>query len=441
MKKLIILFSITAILISCKSDDTNLQNFQLNSDTLSVIPYQLVKVSSNTIDFSQEEYLADFGSNQIPLAKNEAGDLIFLVPDIPPGDHEFVLTVDGRKGVLSFYVGNNNPDIETSVFENAIETFTFFKNYSTGLISTYNLTQQTVDRLNASNEMISDLIDRYNSSSTLEKTQIAKFLNANKIFNQNYYQKQPLSQNASGENLPFIVNALRLLNLSEVFYSWNELITPAIVQSQTLVPDDIIRVFTVVGIYSFSSHIEASIEMLRDISYYPVSVSIYDENNNANNFNFQNTMFTSFNLKLGERRLISDDRNSPDNYIADLVTQIDFIIANWEDFKVINPTVISSSNWFSEWLSSGSNYMSVSSDLPPLRQSDIVIDNTGKSENMTLEGIPNDIEYEVQITGDYIFNLRFTATQTNLPLTFQFSVNYQIAPMKKMSNEIYSTLQ
>jgi len=441
MKKLIILFSITAILISCKSDDTNLQNFQLNSDTLSVIPYQLVKVSSNTIDFSQEEYLADFGSNQIPLAKNEAGDLIFLVPDTPPGDHEFVLTIDGRKGVLSFYVGNNNPDIETTVFENAIETFTFFQNYSTGLISTYDLTQQTVDRLNASNEMISDLIDRYNSSSTIEKAHLAKFLNANNLFNQNYHQRQPLPQTASGENLPFIVNALRLLNLSEVFYSWNELITPAIVQSQTLVPDDIIRVFTVVGIYSFSSHIEASIEMLRDISYYPVSVSIYDENNNSNNFNFQNTMFSSFDLKLGERRLISDDKNSPDNYIADLVTQIEFITANWEDFKVVNPTLTTTTNWFFEWLTPSSNYVGVSSEIAPLRPSDTVIYNDGKSENMTLEGISNDIEYEVQITGENTFNLQFTTAHTNLPLTFQFNVNYQIVPMKKMSNEINSTLQ
>lgn len=441
MKKSILLFSLIAILISCKSDDTNLQDFQLNTETLSVIPYQLVKISSSTIDFSQEEYLADFGLNQIPLTKNDAGDLIFLVPDTPPGDHEFVLTIEGRKGVLSFYVGNNNPDVETIVFNRAFETFAFFQNYSIGLMSQFDLSQQTVDRLNSSNEMISDLIDRYNASSTVEKTQIAKFLNANAIFTETFAHKQSHTYKASGEYLPFIVNAHRLLNLSELFYSWNELITPSIVQSQTLVTDDIIKVFTVVGMYSFSSHIEASIEIFRDISYYPISVNIYDEDNNSNNFNFQNNTFTSFNLKLAERRLIVDDKNAPDTFIANLATQIEFNIANWEDFKVINPTILTATNWFSEWLSSGSNYIGVTSNIAPLRQSDTVIENDGKSETMTLNGFPTDINYEMQITGESSFNLRFNAEPNSLPSTFMFKVNYEISPFKKMSNDIISTLE
>jgi hypothetical protein len=379
--------------------------------------------------------------NQITLTKNDAGDLIFLVPDTPSGDHEFVLTIDDRKGILSFNVGNNNPDVETTVFENAIETFTVFQSYSTGVMNTYDLTQQTVDRINSANEMISDLISRYNLSPAGEKEKIAKFLNANAIFTERYAQKQSHSHKASGEYLPFTTNSIRLSYFSEVFYSWNKLITPAVVQSQDVVADDIIKAFIVTGIYSFSSQIEMSYEVLRDFAYFPVSVNIYDEDNNSNNFNFYNNIFTSFDLKLGERRLILEDRNSSDNYIANLVTQIEFIKTNWEDFKAINTTVISSSNWFSEWLSSGSNYVGVSSELPHLRQSDNVIEVVAKSDAMTLEGIQDDIDYEVEITGENTFDLRFTAEQNTLPFTFQFKVSYEIFPFKKMSNEISSSLE
>src|SRR5690606_41187777 len=74
---------------------------------------------------------------------------------------------------------------------------------------------RSVDKLNASNEMISDLINKYNTVSTPEKAKIAKFLNANKIFTENYNHRQVLLNNATGENLPFIVTALRFLKRSE----------------------------------------------------------------------------------------------------------------------------------------------------------------------------------------------------------------------------------
>ncbi len=441
MKKSILLFSLIAVLISCKSDDTNPEDFQLNTETLSVIPYQLVKISSNSNYFSHEEYLADFGLNQIPMVKNNAGDLIFLVPDVPPGDYEFVLTFEGRKGVLNFYVGNNDPVIETTVFERAIEPLTFFQEYSTGLMVQYNLSQQTVDRLNTSNEMLTDLISQYHSSPAVEKEIIAKFLNANSIFTESYGPKHFNTYRATGENLPFIVNAYTLMNLSELFYSWNALLTPAIVHSQTIVTDDIIKVFTVAGIYTFSAQIEASIEALRDFTYFPVSVNIYDENTNSNNFNFQNNAFYSFELKLGERRLISDDINSSGTFVSEIVSLIDFIISNWEDFKVINPTVTNTTNWFSDWLSPNSNYIGISPTVAPLRQSDTVIENDGKSENMVLERIPNDINFEVQITGENTFDLRFIAEQNTLPRSFQFNVNYEVIPFQKMSSDINSTLE
>lgn len=441
MKKLILLLSLTLILISCKSDDDNFQNIELHTETLSIIPYQLVKISSYMIDFSQEDYLADFGINQVPLTKNNEGDLIFLTPDVPPGYYELELTIEDRKGFLNFYVGNNNPDIETTVFNRAIEPLQFFQEFATSLILQNEFSQQTIDRVNSSNAMISDLMQAYHSVSTSEKEKIAKFLNANNIFSETFGQHQSSANNRSGENLDFLVNAIRLMGLTDKFNSWNQLLIPTIVQSETAAIDDIIKVFTVVGFYSLSTHIEVSIEAIRDINLIPVTVSIFDENNNSNQFVFQNNTSKSFALKVGERRLTINDINPSGTFLSKIVTQIEYIQSRWDDFKIINPTVTHSANWFSEWLLAGSNYVAVSPDIAPLRQSDNIVYKDGNSEYLAIEGIPNGINHQFHITGGNTFDLTFNAEQNTLPQTFDIKIKYDIDVFETIIENITISLE
>ena len=108
LTKKIILLLISLVLFTCSKDEKEKQyeNLNLEVNSKSVLPLEFVILSSDDYIFTQETYPAKFGDLQISLMLNEAGELIFPVPNVVEGNYELELIIGESRGHLRFSVDN-----------------------------------------------------------------------------------------------------------------------------------------------------------------------------------------------------------------------------------------------------------------------------------------------------------------------------------------------
>ena len=437
MKKLILLFTAILIINGCSSDDNSsseqqdAENFNLLTESNTVIPYQLVVVSSDNLNFNQENYNATLGNYDVVLTKNDDGNLVFAIPDIPSADYELILNTQNREGKLSFTIGVNvvqDPDI--TINQEFFQPLAIIDQNINDFLSEGNLSIQTINNLNSAKLMYTNFINQYPSTSNEDKLILAKFFNANPIFTTNF--DDAINRNASSRTmlsnndfLCYIKNSARIAEISGAFVSWVTVVAPGIINFTGPIGIAIVGVATLVGVYYAAAEIEASIEQMREVCLRPITNHLYDEQGNSDNFIFNNNSFSNFNLKLAVRTSILSDINDSNTIVSEVIEKIDYILNKWSIFRnSINQVISDSNSWFMSWFTSSNTYEPITSNLEHLPESSPESEIDGNNAFVTVEGIPSGIITQIEIVGESGYNIKFNTDNATLPQTFVMSIKY-----------------
>lgn len=191
MKKvLLILMSI--IVFGCSKDDTTStepieQNLTVESNNVKT--FEVVSITVNNVELSNNTYQATFGNSEITLMKYDDNSLIFSVPEIEQGTYSLSLSL----GTIEFSVTETQVSNTDEIIQNV------FENFSTDLGNLDNSDPFIANEITEAESYNTEVLALYNSLNDEQKRQTAMFYEANKEVFENF--KNDIATNLNGPTI------------------------------------------------------------------------------------------------------------------------------------------------------------------------------------------------------------------------------------------------
>lgn len=408
--------------------EPTLEKFEISTEQTSVKTLELVLVSSNEINFNEESYKGKINDTEIDLIKTENNELLFIVPsELSIGSASLELIVDNKKGELSLDITENDVQNVESVINN--ELLVPFNEFETDLddLITSNTNSSTVnEQLISAKQMLQDYKTKYNSLSSDEKMEVAKFFNANPIFTTDFLNlsnKSAKSLNGNSDYDCFKFNSKRVVYTTISILTFVHYL-PHLTRVGPLGSVAALSGF-VAGVYAAVAIISAAQEQLLNDCFLPFENLLRDSSGNTDNFELNNESNYTFSIISKDRKLISSDLNSSNSLLSSTVQEWNNAKQKWNTLKNgVNNIISSTTNWFSSWFGSSLSFKTITYEFEELPSSSDEIETEGASEFITIEDFPSDVEVEYSVASDNSINLKFKADESTLPRTIRGKIKY-----------------
>jgi hypothetical protein len=205
MKKALLIF-MSIFLFSCSKDDTTStepieQNLTVESNNVKT--FEVVSVTVNNVELTNNTYQATFGNSEITLVKFDDNSLIFSVPEIEEGTYSLSLSL----GTIELNVTETQVSNTDEIIQNV------FHNFSTDIGNLDNSDTFTANEITAAESYNTEVLALYNSLNDEQKRQTAMFYEANKEVFKNF--KNDITSNLNGPT------TLSRIPQSECFENYN----------------------------------------------------------------------------------------------------------------------------------------------------------------------------------------------------------------------------
>lgn len=188
-KTLLILLTIFAF--ACSKDDnssTEPENIEQNItvESNNVKTFEVVSVTANNIELTNNTYQASLGNNEISLIKYDDNTLIFSVPEIEQGTYSLSFSLGTIELNVTETQVSNTDDIIQNVFDN----------FSNDIDNLDNSDPFIANEITEAESYNTEVLALYNSLNDEQKRQTAMFYEANKEVFENF--KNDIASNLNG---------------------------------------------------------------------------------------------------------------------------------------------------------------------------------------------------------------------------------------------------
>lgn len=425
-KALLILISI--LLFSCSEEDNSVteqqENFNLTSETSSVMPLRYVIVNTDII-LTENTYNGNLGGEEIELTKSADNELIFIVPEIAQGNQLLEVTIGDQIGALSFEVLNNEvQDIDQVINDEVVTPLNAFNDEISTLLNTNVYNQDVTDQLETSQLILSDYFTKLSQISAAEKREVARFFNANPIFTSDFLNLDNRGVNSNPAWDCLRDNKVLIVSAAVGIAAFVKLV---VITGSTSPPGPLIAgVGVIAGVYAAVSIVSAINENVLNECFLPVENLLNDSDGNTDNFEVSNNSFESFSIKTKVRHLVSSDVNGNNIIVATLLGGLNNIKSKWPPIKnAVNNIISKATGWFCGWFTSAcSSYNLITYDFEGVPINSDEFETQGDSEFIFIEDFPSDVGVQVQIASDNSIKLKLNAPENTLPRTVMGKIKY-----------------
>lgn len=191
MKKALLIF-MSIILFGCSKDDTTStepieQNLTVESNNVKT--FEVISVTVNNVELTNNTYQATFGNSEITLVKFDDNSLIFSVPEIEEGTYSLSLSL----GTIEFNVTETQVSNTDEIIQNV------FDNFSTDIGNLDNSDPFIANEITEAESYNTEVLALYNSLNDEQKRQTAIFYEANKEVFENF--KNDIASNLNGPTI------------------------------------------------------------------------------------------------------------------------------------------------------------------------------------------------------------------------------------------------
>ena len=440
MKKALFILSLVLICVTCKEDDPNNPGggnpnvFTLETETTSVIPVQLITLTSPNISFTQTEYEAKLGTIDVTLYKNPNNDLVFIMPEVASGSYSLDLVIDEKNGSIIFNVGVNTiANVEATLEEEILTPFAVFQDNIDTLLSEGGLSSEQLSQLNSAKQMDADFQTKYATLTSEEKMEAARFFNANPIFS--------TSLNRSAELL-----GIFQANNREMGFDCLNAHAPGFLSSFAVVVIGVGLIGVGTHLHPAAAAIGIFITLIGGYIALQITYNYWDQildcvfpdnidavsnlvNNNNRGGNeeiFFNDQDKRMQLIMQARHLIRSDVNSSSSLIAEVAQTFIFLEDNWTNLSsIVNNWIGNISHSIYGWLGVGQLYEPLLTDIIPLPESSPLEEVIGDSGFLYIDSLPSDVIGTLWPQGDGEFDIRLLADENTLPRSFPMKLRYE----------------
>jgi len=399
--------------------------FNLSTTSLNVVPQRIIKISSNNMVFSNENYEGKFGDVEIELIRDPEGNLVFAVPTMEPGTYTLKLTTNGKEGKIDIKINANNITDVNATLKTELETPLMALNKNIEILkSEANLSSNTLKELNSALKMYNEFSSKLSTLSNEEKKSIAGFFKANPILSSNLSENYINSFRESAQEFEcFNKNALSFTTSSKLVNDWEEL---AVVLKGTNAEGMVSAgVGAYVAAYLASALITASQEKLTTTCKRPVATQLLGEDGNTNTLKLVNNVASDYKVKNTVRSLVASDVNDTNENVSKVVQEINNLNDSWNGLmSYLNPVLSVNSNWFNQWFPNQNNFEPISKeslDVPTSADESIV---EGNSQAISITNLPSGIGFILEKNESNILKITLQANPSQLPLDVTGKIVY-----------------
>jgi hypothetical protein len=434
---LLIIFS-TVILFSCEkeekiTDNQHSEQLEILVNNFFIKPKQIVTIEVFNQSIDEESVQAMLGETEITIFKSSETNLIFTVPEIDEGFTTLNFTLANKQADLAFEIGSNEVNNPEIVVQNELlNPLNELQTDIDDLLAEGGLSQIQIESLNKSTQLLNQFQEKYQTLSEQEKLEVAKFYNVNPLFTTGIQGLENRNTSSSGYDC-FKVNHHKVVRTTLAIIGFIHLL-PELVATGPIGSVFALTGF-VAGVYAAYNIISIAHKKLRNNCFFPVQTKLKDANGNTDNFNVYNGEYNNFKVKTKERLLIEDDIDNPNPIVAFTMDRIRVIKYRWQQLvNGITNIVNTTSNWFNTTLgNSSSNFDLNEYNLEDFPESSPEQEVDGRSEHISIEGLPSDVSANVSVTGNNTLNVRFDAPNTTLPRTVIGKVRYDDGDFSTLS--------
>lgn len=191
MKNLLIYTLLLFTILGCTKDEedtTSLEPIEqnLSVESNNVKTFEVVSVTVNNVELTNNTYQATFGNNEISLKKYDDNSLIFSVPEIEEGTYALSLSL----GTIELNVTKTQVSNTDEIIQNLFDKF----NNDIGNLD--NSDPFIANEITIAESYNTDVLALYNSLNEEQKRQTAMFYEANKEVFENF--KKDIASNLNG---------------------------------------------------------------------------------------------------------------------------------------------------------------------------------------------------------------------------------------------------
>lgn len=422
------------VLLGCTDDKEELisesgsDTFEIVSNKESVKPFEFVLLESDQINFDQEIYIGTISDQSIELIAIENNKLMFIVPDLSPGQANLELVIGEKIANLSFAIEENNVDNVEDVIETELSIpLNEFNSEIEEIKTDASLPNEIKKQLSSAEEMLEAYLLRLNSLSEEEKLNVARFYNANPVFTYDFLNKR--DSKTSNVYDCFNLNAERVVYTTISIFAFIEYL-PLIVKAGPAGSIAAVVGF-VAGVYAAASIISSAHNYLLSKCFLPFEHYLRDGTESSSGAEqgnhleskssliLNNNIFKSFSASVLERHLIAADISNGSPIVSNVVEKLNFLISEWSVFKDgVNSIVNNISSWFYDWLGdSTTTYEPLSYEFRAIPETSQIKESQTRTEFISLVGFPSDVQIELAIGSGSVINLKLSTDNSSLPRT------------------------
>lgn len=409
------------------------ETFNLTVENADVTTLEIVTISSSDMSFSEDSYTGTLGETAVDLVNNGDNTLSLLIPSSLTGEHDLKLEIDEKLGVVAFKIQEQVTEDATEVIYEAVEKpIGQLSNILEQINDTDNLDDGVFNQLESAKQMLAYYENAMTNLTAEEKLEMALFYEANPQFSLNFLLELTRALDGNTDYDCFDKNAERIVIITAaVLIASVEGIPLLVAKLSTIIPGGIIA--TVVGyaagIYAAVSIISYSREKLLKDCFLPFEQELkafdksYEENET---FEFYNREPKEFSILTSERHIVSSDANANSDYLSNVASKMNELSSKWSSVKdTLNQILSDTANWFTSWFSSSSQKLElITYDFGAIPSSSEERQRAGKSEFISMQGFPSDINVKVTKNSSSSIEIEFNADDSSLPRSFSGKIRY-----------------
>ncbi|EON78910.1 hypothetical protein ADIS_0503 [Lunatimonas lonarensis] len=415
--------------------DPPLQRVDLYAETTTVKPFEFVPVTTSELVFSEESYKATFKGMEVDLINiMEDNQLLFVVPDVAPGAGELEMVVGNKRALLSFVVVENSVSNPSEVIDKELMApLLGLQSMITAMVSDPSLPPSMKMQALSSVEMISGLLEEFESLSSVELAEVAKIFQANPlglsgVFAPSARISMDQEQDCFQMNVGIITASVGVVSmlvaaLPKILASGAKAGVLAAFRVKSMLAA--LGAMIVVSYTTKALVGEAQRKLLNEC-FFPFETMIQGANGSRNDFSFQNQSEQRFTVINRVKLLSLADIDSPNPYLSNAANNFRLIGIKLKSIIVgVNSVLNRTTSWFYSWFSKPkSEFDLLTDDFEDLPSSPTVKEDVGKSEYISFVDFPADVEVVAVVESDHTVKLQVRAEEETLPRKVTGKVRY-----------------
>jgi len=318
-----VLFFLTLFISNCEKEqdeETNPEEkpIELTLDNSNPLPYEVIKVTVTGAKLNKNEYEGEIGDTAFVALKTDTNQLSFMVPYMKPGNY-----------TLSVTIGEEKPETDITLqkqseIANYQEVITGIENgIDSAIICLENTASETGQTLSDEDKLLinnskATFKDAMAQLSEDDKKQLAQFANVNpEIFSSVNFGSQKSTSESTLEDYHhyFMVQAIKIAASGITFGL--AITTPPDLVTKTIAAASAVYLamkLKEVGMRTWDLYGEKIVLKLSELGLLNKSVQ--------SDFTFYNDKRHSFNIRVVNRTIYSEDKNSATGILVDIISDI-----------------------------------------------------------------------------------------------------------------------